>query len=231
MPIAVLNADEIEVEVLTLDDVVGPAGTASANVQTVQGIAGMTPVQTTVGGSLPAGTNNIGDVDVLTLPAIPAGDNNIGNVDVVTLPALPAGTNNIGDVDVLSLPATPAGTNLIGRASASDETSTVYNATTALTPKFAVIQASSSGTNAIVTAVTGKKIRVLAYNFMANGAVNAKWQSASTDKTGLKYLAANTGIVAGYNKVGWFETASDEALNLNLSGAVAVGGELVYVEV
>ena len=55
--------------------------------------------------SLPAGTNNIGDVDVLSLPALPAGTNNIGDVDVVSLPALPAGTNNIGDVDVLTLPA------------------------------------------------------------------------------------------------------------------------------
>lgn len=59
-------------------------------------------------------------VDVLTLPnvtlgaAIPAGTNNIGDVDVLTLPALPAGTNNIGDVDVLSLPALPAGSNAIG---------------------------------------------------------------------------------------------------------------------
>jgi hypothetical protein len=60
---------------------------------------------------LGAGTNNIGDVDILS---IAAGDNNIGNVDVLTLPALPAGTNNIGDVDVLSLPALPAGTNNIG---------------------------------------------------------------------------------------------------------------------
>lgn len=52
--------------------------------------------------ALPAGTNNIGDVDVLS---IAAGDNNIGNVDVVTLPALVAGTANIGDVDVLTVPA------------------------------------------------------------------------------------------------------------------------------
>lgn len=63
---------------------------------------------------LGASTNNIGDVDVLSLPAIPAGTNNIGDVDVLTLPALPAGTNNIGDVDVLTLPALPAGTNNIG---------------------------------------------------------------------------------------------------------------------
>jgi hypothetical protein len=34
----------------------------------------------------PAGTNNIGDVDVLTLPTLPAGNNNIGDVDVATLP-------------------------------------------------------------------------------------------------------------------------------------------------
>lgn len=67
-----------------------------------------------IGGSLPAGTNNIGDVDVLSLPSIPAGANNIGSVDVATLPSIPAGTNNIGDVDVVSLPSIPAGTNNIG---------------------------------------------------------------------------------------------------------------------
>lgn len=64
--------------------------------------------------AIPAGTNNIGDVDVLSLPEIPAGTNNIGDVDVLTLPALPAGTNNIGDVDVLTLPSIPAGSNNIG---------------------------------------------------------------------------------------------------------------------
>lgn len=67
------------------------------------------------------------DVDVTRLPALPAGDNNIGNVDIVTLPTveLKAGTAtigklaansgvDIGDVDVVSLPALPAGTNNIG---------------------------------------------------------------------------------------------------------------------
>lgn len=64
--------------------------------------------------ALAASTNNIGDVDVLTLPALPAGTNNIGDVDVLTLPSIPAGTNNIGDVDVLTLPSIPAGNNNIG---------------------------------------------------------------------------------------------------------------------
>jgi hypothetical protein len=129
--------------------------------------------------------------------------------------------------------ALPAGTNLLGRASASAETSTVYNATTALTPKFAVIAASSSGNNTLVAAVGGAKIRVLAYNFIANGTVNAKFQSGAggTDLTGLKYCVANMGLCAPFNPVGWFETASNTLLNLNLSAAIAVGGELVYVEV
>lgn len=59
--------------------------------------------------SLAGSTNNIGDVDVLSLPALPTGANVIGAVtqsgtwnvgSITTLPALAAGTNNIGDVDV-----------------------------------------------------------------------------------------------------------------------------------
>jgi hypothetical protein len=113
-------------------------------------------------------------------------------------------------------------------------TDAIYNSTTSLTPKFATIAASSSGNNTLVAAVTSKKLRVLAYNFIGNGAVNAKFQSGAsgTDLTGLKYIAAaGGGICAPFNPVGWFETGAGVLLNLNLSGAVAVGGELVYVEV
>ena len=61
--------------------------------------------------SIAAGDNNIGNVDVVTLPALVAGTANIGDVDVLTLPALVAGTANIGDVDVLTI---AAGDNNIG---------------------------------------------------------------------------------------------------------------------
>jgi len=125
-----------------------------------------------------------------------------------------------------------AGTNLIGKISAGIDTSVIYNGTTALTPKFAPIACSSSGANAIVAAVEGKKIRVISYLISCNGAVNAKWQSASTDKTGLLYMdAAGKGAVGPANPIGHFETVANEALNLNLSGAVAVGGHITYVEV
>lgn len=79
-----------------------------------------TPLPTVQTGALPAGANNIGDVDVLS---IAAGDNNIGNVDVVTLPALSAGSNTIGGVLLPNLevtedspmPANPVGLPLVAR--------------------------------------------------------------------------------------------------------------------
>ena len=104
--------------------------------------------------------------------------------------------------------------------------------TAVLTPKRAVISASSSGVNALISAVTGKKIRVLSLVLMANAAVNVKFQSHSgpTDLTGLFYLAANGGFSVGFSPLGHFETGSGEQLDINLSGAVAVGGCLTYVE-
>jgi hypothetical protein len=94
------------------------------------------------------------------------------------------------------------------------------------------IAASSSGNNEIVAAHAGKKIRLIAWWLTSNGTVNAKWRSANTDKSGLAYLVANAGVSVpaiddGSEEV-WVETAAGEALNLNLSGAVAVGGQAVY---
>lgn len=47
----------------------------------------------------PTGYQNVSIVS-----PIPAGSNNIGKVDVNSLPSIPAGTNNIGKVDVNSIP-------------------------------------------------------------------------------------------------------------------------------
>jgi hypothetical protein len=83
-------------------------------------LAGNSPNTTTavtVGAALPAGTNNIGDIDVLTLPALPAGTNNIGDVDIASIAA---GDNNIGNVDVLTLPnVTNAGTFAVQESGAA----------------------------------------------------------------------------------------------------------------
>lgn len=179
----------------------------------------------TVNAALPAGTNNIGDVDILS---IAAGDNNIGNVDIASIAA---GDNNIGNVDLAS--AIPAGTNLIGSVAAQLSTSAIMSGTTALTPKFAIIDAATSGDNTLVSAVVGAKVRVLACFMVAAGAVNARFESgaAGTALTGQMNLTTNSGFVLPFNPVGWFETAANTLLNLELSGAVSVDGSLVYVEV
>lgn len=96
---------------------------------------------------------------------------------------------------------------------------------------YAAIAASSSGNNTIVSAVTGKKIRVLTYVIIANGTVNAKWQdgASGTDLSGLLYLVVNTGASIPFCPVGQLQTSASTLLNLNLSAGVAVGGHLTYV--
>lgn len=94
-----------------------------------------------------------------------------------------------------------------------------------------IITASASGNTAVVAAVAGKKIRVISFNFVANGTVNVKWQSATTDISGLTYCVQFSGKALQFHPGGHLETAVAEALNINLSGNVAVGGEGTYIEV
>lgn len=97
--------------------------------------------------------------------------------------------------------------------------------------KHAAVSAGSSGANAIVAAPgAGQKIVLVHYVLSASAAVNAKWQSATTDKTGLIYFpAAGNHIESGFGAQ--VECAANEALNLNLSGAVTVGGHVAYIVV
>lgn len=145
------------------------------------------------------------------------------------------GTNILG-TPTHPLRTDPTGTTvqpISGQVAASGETSTIYNGATALTPLFATLTASASGATTVIAAVGGKRIRVIAYDFMANGTVNVKFQShvTPTDLTGLYYLIANTGKVNNFNPVGWFQTVSGEALDINLSGNISVGGSIVYVTI
>jgi hypothetical protein len=188
----------------------------------------------TAAGALIGGdaTNGL-DVDVTRLPALAAGTNNIGDVDVLTLPSIPAGTNNIGDVDVLTLPALAAGTNTIGLVRNKEATGTIDDAGTDRTVKYVIIDAASSGDNTLLAAVASRKIRVLSAFIVSAGSVNVRFESgaAGTALTGQMNLVANTGFVLPYNPHGWFETAVNTLLNLELSGAISVDGSLTYVEV
>ncbi len=97
------TGDKIDTEQLTVSaqtverQRIQIAGSVDTQIAPVDGTAGLkvdlgADNGVTVGGSLPSGTNNIGDVDILT---IATGDNNIGNVDVETI--VPAtGATNLG---------------------------------------------------------------------------------------------------------------------------------------
>jgi hypothetical protein len=205
---------------------------------------------TGAGGTFPAtqsGTWNIGTVTTLTgITNVVHVDDNSGSLTVdnsgtFATQATQAGTWNVGTVTTVTTVAAvtaitnalPAGTNLIGQVSASDETGTVYSGTTALTPKFATFSTSSSGATTVVALVSSKRIRVLRWRCSANGTTNVKWQShvTPTDISGLSYLTQFKDAGGGYCPVGHFQTVSGEALDINNSLAIAISGEVTYVEV
>lgn len=134
------------------------------------------------------------------------------------------------DVDVTRLPAAARTTDSMAVALQTDA---IMSSLTALTPKFAVIDNATSGDNTLIAAVASKKIRVLSLFLVSAGTVTVRFESGAsgTALTGQMNLVANTGFVLPFNPVGWFETASNTLLNLELSGAISVDGSLVYVEV
>lgn len=113
------------------------------------------------------------------------------------------------------------------------DTAAIANAGALLTPKFVIIDATTSGDNTILAAVSSKKIRVLALFLVAAGTVNVRFESGAggTALTGQMNLVANTGFVLPFNPVGWFETAATTLLNMELSATISCDGSLVYVEV
>jgi len=88
-----------------------------------------------------------------------------------------------------------------------------------------------SGANALVTAVTNRRIRVLAVAMSAAAGVNCKFQSSTTsDVTGLIYFTTGElNVVLPYNPFGWFQTVAGEGLGCDLSGAQIVTMQITYV--
>ena len=95
---------------------------------------------------------------------------------------------------------------------------------------YAPISATTSGNTQVVGAVSGKRIRVIAYAVIASATVNIRFRSGSTDITGAMRLVEGGGIAHAYDG-GLFETAVGQALNINLSTNATVGGYIVYREV
>lgn len=117
---------------------------------------------------------------------------------------------------------------------AHSETSTIYQNGTARTPVFAAIDVASSGDNTLLAAQgAGNKIRVHQLFLVSAGTVTVRFESGAggTALTGQMNLVANTGFVLPFSPIGWFETAANTLLNLELSAAVSVDGNFAYTVV
>lgn len=101
--------------------------------------------------------------------------------------------------------------------------------------KFSYFDEGSTGANTVLAAVSGKKIRVLAYFIQGLAQVDYKWRSGTTDITpynrlGTASLPSLSGFTINCAPFGCFETAAGELLDLYLAGAVSVRGHITYVE-
>lgn len=96
-----------------------------------------------------------------------------------------------------------------------------------------VVDASSSGDNTLLAATSTQTIRVLEYHLVAGGSVTATFKSGSNAITGPMPMINGVpndcpGLALPVNRPCLFECAKGQNLVLNLSGATAVGGHLVY---
>lgn len=184
----------------------GTAGTASADVITVQGIASMTPVLATVSQATASSLN----ATVVQGTA--------ANLKATVVGAGSAGT---ADAGVVSIQGIASMTPVI----------TETSATLAVAPLRVAIAASSSGDNAVIAAVSSKKTYVYAFELSFSGTVNAKFTdgASGTNLGGLYYGVANAGAANSVQPPYYlFVTSTNTALELNLSGATAVGGGISY---
>jgi len=149
-----------------------------------------------------------------------------------------AGSAAIGVVDIGPQTAIAAGAAAAAALTGNTvqlATDTLRNGTTSVTPVFVAINAAASGNNTLLAAAgASNKIRVLALNIVVGDAVNVRLENGAggTAMTGIyEFNGKGDGIVLPFSPVGWFETAANTLLNLELSAAVSVDGSFVYVVV
>lgn len=103
--------------------------------------------------------------------------------------------------------------------------------------KYAAIGTATSGNNTLKTAVTGKRIRVLALLLMAGVDSNIYFTTAAGGPVIFGHgthklpVPAKGGFVLPYNPEGWFQTAAGELLNMNADTTGPFSGGMTYCEV
>lgn len=99
--------------------------------------------------------------------------------------------------------------------------------------KFKTISASSSASKIdLISAVSGKKLRVLSFTISSSGTANVKIESGSSASTVYEtiYLASNT-TQSFSHPLGLFESDAGEKLMMTITGSAYVSASLSYREV
>lgn len=96
-----------------------------------------------------------------------------------------------------------------------------------------MVEFGASGDNDLIPAVDGQILRLFRLLITFDAAVTVRFKDgASTNLSGPLYIAANGSIVLDFppskDALPWFTTARGNALVLNLSAAVNVGGTACY---
>ena len=93
-------------------------------------------------------------------------------------------------------------------------------------------QASGSGNNTLVTPTSGKRIQAYYLSYNPTLAVEAAFRFGATGTLFLRNnVTANSVIAKDFGDLRYWIGAVDEALILNLSLAVAVNWNVLYIEV
>lgn len=139
------------------------------------------------------------------------------------------GTAGTPSADVVTIQGASGMTKVT--VGASDETSTIYEGDTPLTPIFLSFTLSSNAATALVSATNSKQIRILRYSLSFDGVGNFNFQSHTTTSTAsaTKYGVANTQVDAPYCPLGIFQTVVGEGLDGNLTTTGPVSGDLLYI--
>ncbi len=120
-----------------------------------------------------------------------------------------------------------------GTCPISDQVGVMHQGMTPLLAQYAPIASSQASAKTIAPAPpVGSTIVIVAYSVTCGATANTfNFQSHTTTSlaTGIHALPINGSIVAPYCPAGLFACVPGEALDILLTGATAVGGELTYV--
>jgi hypothetical protein len=147
--------------------------------------------------------------------------------------ALSNGFFQVSVKETITLPASQSGTWTVQPGNTPNTTPWLFSFGRPTTANLtsAVISASSSGDNTLVSGTASQTIRVFKLFLVCNAAVNIIFKDgAGTNLTGTMNMTANGGMTLDFDGEPWFITSSSNGLVLNLSSAQQVSGTIYYIK-